>query len=462
MKNKTEEQKNSATKPVENTTPQMDAAAILKEYDEIANYQKVLANHLLGKYDDKNEYKISDETILQALIETPKQFQDKRDGIVYACAKVAGFVLNFKIVYDIAESFCNADLYLIETESSFDEIIKHETHLGSLVEVYSPLFQEHTYNEWSVYKGEEIKDRNDKLYNVLHMQEQEFLFNKELTEILSQLYVLRMLPLLNGAGEEGYNAVGDFNALVQKFLKDDPTLAHDYTRLKLLLDRELKKKKLLAQILLNQEILRNMHAYSAPLKRVKDKTFAPMTFDAGKSVEKKEEKKAEKKAEPKKKAKKSASKKAEEKPAKKEEVKKKEEKEEPEWLKKLKMAPSPVGVQPSPTPKIAPKKVAPTKPAEPQPAQQIREEQVLKTDKEKRQEKLDEAKKMAQGVGIFSSGGGGVPVYEGGKVNIDVNEDTKENPKTFDVREDVVIFPSEFGQGIEPKHTNINEPENTK
>ena len=38
---------------------------------------------------------------------------------------------------------------------------------------------------------------------------------------------------------------------------------------------------------------------------------------------------------------------------------------------------------------------------------------------------------MAQGVGIFSSGGGGVPVYEGGKVNIDVNEDTKENPQVL-------------------------------
>ena len=374
MKNKTEEQKKSADKPVVNTTPQLDAGSVLKEYNEIANYQKVLANHLLGKYDDKNEYKISDETILQGLLETPKQFQDKRDGIVYSCAKVAGFVLNFKIVYDIAESFCNADLFLIETESTFDEIIKHETHLGTFVEPYSPLFHENSYKEWNVYKGEEIKDRNDKLYNVLHMQEQEFLFNKELTEILSQLYVLRMLPLLNGAGEEGYNAVGDFNTLVQKFLKDDPTLAHDYTRLKLLLDRELKKKKLLEQILLNQEILKNMQAYSAPLKRVKDKTFVPMALEGLQKEEKKEQKKAEKKEEPKKKAKKSASKKAEEsKPAKKAEEKKKEAKEDPEWLQKLDMAASPVGFKPSPEPKEQQKPAIQIKEAESQPAQKIQE-----------------------------------------------------------------------------------------
>ncbi|MDE6583307.1 MAG: hypothetical protein K2K31_01490, partial [Clostridia bacterium] len=343
--NKTEEQKAAENKVVANATPELDPVQVLKEYNEIANYQKVLANNLLGKYNDKNEYKISDETILQALVEVPKQFQDKRDGIVYACAKVAGFVLNFKIVYDIAESFCNADLYLIETETSFDESIKHETHLGSFVEAYSPLFQENTYKEWGVYKGAEIKDRNDKLYNILHMQEQEFLFNKELTEILSQLYVLRMLPLLNGAGEEGYNAVGDFNALVQKLLKEDPTLASDYTRLKLLLDKELKKKKLLEQILLNQEILRHMKAYSSPLKRVKDKTFAPMTLESKKDVSKKEEKKPEKKEEKKKSAKKSVKKVEEKKPAKKEDKKKKEDKEDPEWLTKLENAASAIGIK---------------------------------------------------------------------------------------------------------------------
>ena len=54
-------------------------------------------------------------------------------------------------------------------------------------------------------------------------------FSKELIEILSQLYIVRLLKLLDKCGTLGLKIQGDYRALVEELIRKDPSLAQDHT-----------------------------------------------------------------------------------------------------------------------------------------------------------------------------------------------------------------------------------------
>lgn len=268
----------------------MSPADVQKDYLSILYYQAKQRNNLLGEFSSDGKYAIKDEKILQELVLLPKKFDEKKDNVVYASTKIEDeIVLNFKLEFEMSESFCRGVLSIIETEQNVQENIKHVTKLDEYKDIYSPRFKEEMYKRWKVYFDEEVYDKNDYIYSILHMQHEEYLFNKELTEILSQLYMVRLLKLLDNSGEVGEKIKAEYKLLVEKLMQQDPSIMQDNTRLKLILDSIIIKNKALATLMQTKEGTEIFAGYSAPIKRMKDKTTS-VVLSVGGTEPKKENK----------------------------------------------------------------------------------------------------------------------------------------------------------------------------
>ncbi len=274
-----------------------------KEFLEVSLFQTKRENLLLGEYDSKGKYALTDDVLMQDLVSMPKVLQERVDNVVYAYTKYKGYNLNFRINLDISESYCSAEMFLIEIEHGLEEDIKHLTSLGNLVELYSPSFKENVYKVWNINLQETPLDKDDVVFKNMKEMEGELNFSKELIEILSQLYIVRLLKLLDKCGTLGLKIQGDYRALVEELIRKDPSLAQDHTRLKQILDKMIIKYNGFDNILRmpeGPEILRN---FSEPIDRVRGK-LAPVLVEDGALEEKKPEvKTASKPAAKKKKAK---------------------------------------------------------------------------------------------------------------------------------------------------------------
>ena len=268
-----------------------DAAKVEKEFYEIFNHQRKQRNNLLGDFVG-DEYKISKE-IQEQLIIVPKRFDNFDNNLAYASVKLNNFVLNFKVEFDIDESFCKAKFSIIEMEQGVVEDIKHTTLLDSVIEPYSFTFRDEVFKKWNIFYDGDINQKNDLLQAYLHMQQEEWMFNREITEILSQLYVLRVLQILESFGEEGQKASYEFKIAMEKMLQENPDFANNFSNQKILLDYFILSNKLLPKILETEDGKKILQGYSRPLKNIKDKTYPTVLNDKVQEKAKTEAKKQE-------------------------------------------------------------------------------------------------------------------------------------------------------------------------
>lgn len=295
-KQKTEDKFNAATaKPAEKpatepATPAVDVAKVKNEYLKVFYYQTKIKDGLLGTFSNDGKYKISNDQILQDLVNIPKKFEEKDGDNYYSSAKVGNHVLNFRVTLDISESYCNAHLALIEVEHGLEEDIKHVTELGDIVEPYSPKFKENVYKAWNIHLQEEEYEKNDFIYSYMHSQEEDYNFSIELVEVLSQLYLTKLLKLLEGCGELGAKIKALYMDLIAKLAQKDPSIRLDNTRMKNILDRLMLSHKAFEMLLANKDAAAALAGYSGPLSRV-------LVREGVVNIEKKEVKKEEKPAE---------------------------------------------------------------------------------------------------------------------------------------------------------------------
>jgi len=264
---------------------------IIRSFDQVSYYQAKRANLLLGEFSADGKYVFKDEKLMQELVSLPKVLQERVDNVVYAFTKYKGYNLNFKVELDISESYCQAELYLIEIEHQLDEDVKHLTSLGNFVEIYSPSFKENVYKTWNINLQETPLDKDSDVFYRLKELDGEYHFNKELIEILSQLYIVRLLKLLDNCGTLGLKIQGDYRAYVEELVKKDPSLAQDHTRLKQILDKVVAKHNGFETILEMKggaEILRD---YSEPIDRVRGKSGPILVEGGGEKEENKPEEK---------------------------------------------------------------------------------------------------------------------------------------------------------------------------
>lgn len=261
---------------------------IKDDFFEVSRYQRKRENLLLGEFSADGKYAIKDEKILASLVSMPKIFQEKVDNTFYAYAKYDGINLNFKIVADISESYCSAELFLVEVEHTLEKDNKLLTSLSNVVEIYSPKFRDNIFKAWNINLQETPLEKDDGgkfVFDYLRVVRGQYDFNKELIELLSQLYVVRLLKLLESCGDLGVKILADYKLLVEKLLRNDPSLTQDYTRLKQLLDQVIAKHKGFDTILQmgGGTILKN---FSEPIDRVRGKVPSAVAVEKKESEEK--------------------------------------------------------------------------------------------------------------------------------------------------------------------------------
>ncbi|MBE7075564.1 MAG: hypothetical protein E7375_00650 [Clostridiales bacterium] len=249
-------------------TAPKDADGLLKDFFAVDFLQRKQENKLLGDFDAEGNYKIDDKKIIEQLHIVPKKFDNKEGDVVYMHTKLETFLLNYKIVFEISTSFCNAYLYLIEIEQGVEEDIKHVTLLDSVLDTYSPKFKEEVYKLWKVYLEEDIYDKNDYLLNLLKSQEEKYQFNKELFEILSQLYMVRMLKVLDSCGELGEKIKAEYKQTIERLGLKDPSVLQDNSRLKQVLDSIIKKHDAFKEIAKTSEGAQVVAGFAQPIKKI--------------------------------------------------------------------------------------------------------------------------------------------------------------------------------------------------
>ena len=278
-----------------------NAEAVMGQFVQASLYQAKRGNLLLGEFSADGKYSLTDDKLLQDLVTLPKVLQERVDNVAYAFSKYNGYNLNFRIDMDVSESYCSAEIFLIEIEHGIDEDIKHLTSLGNFVEMYSPSFKDNVYKTWNINLQETPLDKDDVVFKKLWELEAEYNFSKELIEILAQLYIVRLLKLLDGCGTLGLKIQGDYRALVEQLVKKDPSLAQDHTRLKKILDQMIEKHNGFDVILSKPEGVEILKNFSEPIIRVTGR-IAPEHVEKIETTDAKPATKpAEKKAAPKKK-----------------------------------------------------------------------------------------------------------------------------------------------------------------
>lgn len=276
-----------------------DALQIEKEFSEILNYQRKQENNLLGVFVG-NKYKISQQ-IMDQLVSLPKKFDRIENNVLYAATVLGEFVLNFKIEMEISPDFCKAKLFLIEIEQGVEEDLKHLTLLSEVVEPYMFEFRNYLCQKWNIFFDDVEIEKGDGVYTYLRLQNEEFMFNRELIEILSQLYVVRMLSHLDNLGELGEKIKYEFKLLMEKFLATDLSIKKNFSKQKNFLDFLFSKHKAFDEILKTEEGGKILLGYSNPFKNIRDKTY-PTILDGKQEQKTPANKKANSKEKPKKKS----------------------------------------------------------------------------------------------------------------------------------------------------------------
>ncbi len=260
---------------------------VKEDFLEVLYYQTKQRDGLLGEFALDGTYSIKNEKILESLVSLPKVLQEKTDNIVYATTKVGKYFLNFKVELDISESYCSAKLFIIEIEHKLDESIKHIQQLAEEVEIYSPLFTENIFKLWNIVRTPVELDKREFVVSYLELQERNELFMKELSDILAQLYLIRMLETLQGCGEIGEKVFYEYKMMIEKLSKNNPGFLLDNIQLKAILDGVILKNKAL-DVVMTKGGAEIMKTYVDPINKLRGKE-AETTIDNVEVTVKKQE-----------------------------------------------------------------------------------------------------------------------------------------------------------------------------
>lgn len=253
----------------ENPQPPLNAQKVLADFFDILDYQRKQRGNLLGVFVD-GEYSIG-EQMRQQLLLLPKKFENLEDSTAWASAKLGSFVINFKVVFDISNTFCGAKLFVIETESDVDENVKHITLLDEVLQVYDYYFRDEMFKKWNIFRDEQQLEKIGVVQQYLEMQADDLRFGRELDELLSQLYLVRMLQFLNTLGEKGEKVRKEFAETVAARLQTQPAFSQEFAMQKMLLDNLLIEHDIFDEVAKSQEGLKILQAYTKPLQNMRER-----------------------------------------------------------------------------------------------------------------------------------------------------------------------------------------------
>ena len=256
---------------------QIDFAEVEKEFNSFNLMEAKLRNGLLGKIVG-GEYKIAPD-IAEKLTKLKKIICESWNTGFTCSAKVGENTLRFQVEYDKYETYCNVKLYLIEEYDDINEIKELKTVIGHSVQPGNISFLENVEQEWNIVQNSDDNSSDDDGKTISDVDavllgiKNDYLFNKDLLEVLSQIYVLRMTALLGKSGKLGSEVLDEYRALVNKYAIERPAILHSNTMLKMILDRVIKEKNVLPEIKKQneKELTKIYRDFYEPLERINPK-----------------------------------------------------------------------------------------------------------------------------------------------------------------------------------------------
>ena len=227
-----------------------DFSEVVEKFDKYSSMEVVLRSNLLGKYVN-GEYTIDDK-VKEDLLKLNKIVDVKSDKGLVCHSNYKDYTFKFAIKIEILQTFSTAKIFLVEELDYVDEKEEMRTLLESVVGPSDKKFIEGVLKGWFVNADGENSGNEGKelstLDAILLKVKTDYAFNKDLLELLSQIYVLRMTALLNKIGEKGQEVLDEFNRVMRDYGVKRPSILKNYAKLKIILDKIIKDKNVSADL----------------------------------------------------------------------------------------------------------------------------------------------------------------------------------------------------------------------
>lgn len=219
---------------------------VLTEPEDIAYYRAGLeefgaVNKLLGEIDDDGEYFIS-EDIRKNLAQLPKELLREDDDTIDATSRIMAKDMYFTIELDQDGDMQVASLYLTEMVHGYGELTSIRTFVAKYELPTIAGFGQKAKSAFNVQPI--ISDIPEGQYIDLVMRIQDqidyALCLEDIVDLASQIYVLRVLALLESKGEKGQEIIKQYNREVKDKGLNKPSVRHRYATLRKILDAKIE------------------------------------------------------------------------------------------------------------------------------------------------------------------------------------------------------------------------------
>lgn len=251
------------------------------------------ANHLIGKFNDDGKYFL-EQDIKRELVNMEKEISELRDGVFFAENNYLFKNFSFKVVTEkISETRAKATLYLLENYKDGYEEGMFTTFVASFEADIDSNLNPKVRTVFNLVDSSGDLSENDipNLAVLLQGQQDNGIFLDELIELGSQIYVLRMLELLENAGEKGKEILEAFKKRQEELEKIEegkekpeqknkskknnfdykPKVNKKYTNLRKILDKTIQEKGGIEKLPIKKEdIQKNLKDFVEPVKKVEN------------------------------------------------------------------------------------------------------------------------------------------------------------------------------------------------
>lgn len=309
----------------------LDGDEVLTEQADIDYYKASIKefearNRLLGEVNEEGEYVIS-EDVRRNLALIPKEQLTEGYNLIEAYSRVATkdlfFVIEFEEEIEAGRDDFVASLYIIEKVVGYKNLQSLRSFVAKIVEPKSDEFWNKVRKVFNINPILMPIDEGKYMPLVMQIQKhiEDWYSMEEIVDLSSQIYVMRVLQLLENEGPLGRQIVEEYNREMKLEDLGNVNVAKRYIMLRKILDRVIEQHGGEANVFKEEknkaEIKVIKSEYSAPIRKVE--TFRTKVQESQRGVLRKKDrqKKEEKASSPAKKAggakKKAAGKKADKK-----------------------------------------------------------------------------------------------------------------------------------------------------
>lgn len=216
----------------------------------------MIKNKLVGSVSDSGNYNLKDR-VKRDLVKMPKEEVDTCPSYYLAMAVYMKKTFNFVVDIEYSEDdIATASLYLNEAVSDYPPIKSLRSFVAKVVLPVDNNLQDKIFEAFNISKTvRNVKDI-DVPFLAVQMQEQldKELLLDEVSDLGSQIYIMRMLKVLSKGGKVGEEIVEQYKKEVEKN-KLDVNKKGSYTKLHRILDEVIEKNGGLDAIPLDREVL---------------------------------------------------------------------------------------------------------------------------------------------------------------------------------------------------------------